>query len=442
MTTTASLSRPDLSVEPGSSVHLHVTVCNDGGVVDRFHVVPLGIPEEWVTSDPPELSLFPGAEGVLEVTVAPPRRADLLPGPRPFGLQVVSAEDPDGSDVEEGVLDVLPFSELSAELQPRTSRARGRARGRHTLAVDNRGNVAVEVQIGGGDRDGLLEVTADPPCLVVAPGAAAFVGVAVRARTGFWRGPDRTSPVVVDVAPPGGPATTVDATFVQRARMPRWLPKALLAALLLLVLVVVLWQVVLRPAVEDEARAAAAEQLGPVLDRLADQEQDVAALQAGAPPRGGGAAPSTGPAPAPAPVASAPTAATGPTGPTAPTDGVEGGGTVGDQLGAPASTRLELTAGRQSAATDFGEQVFSLTDLLLSNPRGHAGVLTVLRDDDVLMQSDLANFRDLDYHFVTPLVFAPGQRLRASVECDEPAGACEAAVLVSGAVRRPAKDGA
>ena len=201
----------------------------------------------------------------------------------------------------------------------------------------------------------------------------------------------------------------------------------------------VLWQVVLRPAVEDEARAAAAEQLGPVQDRLADQEQDVAALQAGAPPRGGGAAPSAAPAQAPAPVASAPTA---PTGPTAPTDGVEGGGTVGDQLGAPASTRLELTAGRQSAATDFGEQVFSLTDLLLSNPRGHAGVLTVLRDDDVLMQSDLANFRDLDYHFVTPLVFAPGQRLRASVECDEPAGACEAAVLVSGAVRNPAKDGA
>jgi hypothetical protein len=79
--------------------------------------------------------------------------------------------------------------------------------------------------------------------------------------------------------------------------------------------------------------------------------------------------------------------------------------------------------------------VFSLTDVVMSNPRGHSGLLTLRRDGDVLLQTDLVNFRDLDYHFVSPLVFGEGEQLRAEVSCSEPAGACEAAVLVSGYAR-------
>jgi hypothetical protein len=186
------------------------------------------------------------------------------------------------------------------------------------------------------------------------------------------------------------------------------LPKALAALLLLAVLAAVLWQGVLKPAVEDEARAAAASQLAPLEDKVDGLASAPPAEQPAA-----GSPPPAQPAPAPAPV------------PTPPAF-------VDAALGNPESARLELRPGKQSAKTSFGAVVFSLTDLVLSNPRGHEGLLTLRRGDEVLLQNDLANFRDWDNHFVSPLVFAPGQPLRVSVECTTPTEGCDAAVLVSG----------
>jgi hypothetical protein len=80
VTTFASLSQQDLAVEPGLSVSLTVRVRNDGTVVDSFHVVPLGVPPEWVACAPDELSLLPAGEGVVDVTISPPRDQRSRPG--------------------------------------------------------------------------------------------------------------------------------------------------------------------------------------------------------------------------------------------------------------------------------------------------------------------------------------------------------------------------
>ena len=63
----------------------------------------------------------------------------------PFGVHVISKEDPQGSVVEEGVVDIAPFSDVFAELAPRTSR--GRRGASHDLAIDNRGNSAINATI-------------------------------------------------------------------------------------------------------------------------------------------------------------------------------------------------------------------------------------------------------------------------------------------------------
>jgi hypothetical protein len=306
--------------------------------------------------------------------------------------------------VEEGVLDVLPFVAPEAELQPRTSSARGRGVGRHRIAVDNRGNSPLEVRVSGADRDGLLAVTPAPSTVVVEPGTAVFLDLRVRPGKAFWRGPDRTIPFSVQVAPVDGAPVLLDGLLVHRALIPRWLPKALAALLLLAVLAGVLWRGVLKPAVEDEARAAAAAQVAPLEDKV----DDLAAAPPAENPAGGTASP-----PPPAP------------GPTTPPF-------VDAALGNPHSARLELRPDKQSAKASFGDAVFSLTDLVLSNPRGHEGLLTLRRGDEVLLQNDLSNFRDWDSHFVSPLVFTAGQALRVSVECTAPTEGCEAAVLVSG----------
>jgi len=73
-----------------------------------------------------------------------------------------------------------------------------------------------------------------------------------------------------------------------------------------------------------------------------------------------------------------------------------------------------------------GKTLF-ITDLVFSNPSAtDVGQLVLSRGPDQLLILQLENFRDLDYHFVTPIVLTSGQTL--SLTCD----GCSAAVYYSG----------
>ncbi|MGH9120194.1 MAG: hypothetical protein ACRD0A_20700, partial [Acidimicrobiales bacterium] len=62
-------------------------------------------------------------------------------------------------------------------------------------------------------------------------------------------------------------------------------------------------------------------------------------------------------------------------------------------------------------------QVFQITDIVFQNPAGDTGQIQIRRDNTVLYQIGLANFRDYDYHFVTPLRFTAGQNVVFAVQC-------------------------
>ena len=78
-------------------------------------------------------------------------------------------------------------------------------------------------------------------------------------------------------------------------------------------------------------------------------------------------------------------------------------------------------------------QRFSLTDLVLQNPQGDTGRLRVKRGDEVLYETALENFRDLDFHYVAPYIFE-GKDLVVEVDCKnpDPAVPCRDAVSVVG----------
>jgi len=118
----ASLDRQAIEVSPGGEASLEIKVRNSGSVVDEMTVSVLGSAADWSSAVPPSLSLFPGAEGTATITFRPPRSASIPAGEMAFGVRVASQEDPGGSTVEEGKLEIEPFSEVGAELQPLTSR--------------------------------------------------------------------------------------------------------------------------------------------------------------------------------------------------------------------------------------------------------------------------------------------------------------------------------
>ena len=415
-------------VNPGGEAEVELAVTNRGGVVDSFTFEVLGDPAAWAVVEPAALSLFPGQSESVTLRFRPPAGPELTPGPRPFAVRIASNEDPEHPRVEEGALAIAGVPILTADLSPRTGRARGRRAGKYQVAVDNRGNAAALVDLTGFDGQDLVDVTVDPPRIEVGAGAAAFVTARARARTRFWRGPSVLHRFTVAARPagPDSPANTpepLDASLLQEAAIPAWVPKAASLLVLALIALAVLWFAVLRPVVKDAATNAA------------NQALTAAGITPGAGTPGGGgggARPSNAAGGANSSqsagagsgsggsASSSPSAV--PTTPAAPT------------LAAPVAFALQLNTGNKFL-TAGTHQAYSVTDLVLQNPNGDAGALTISRGGTTLISTRMENFRDYDLHFVTAITVSSGQSLSISVTCDKPGGgatSCSPAVLVSG----------
>jgi hypothetical protein len=386
-----------IPVEPGNQASTQVRVRNTGSVVDQFTIEILGDSAAWTTVQPPTLSLFPGTEEATTVTFSPPRSPQVPAGQMPFGVRVQSKEDPAGSVVEEGMVEVAPFSDVSAELAPRTSR--GSTGASHDLAIDNRGNAPLNATISAADADKLLNFDIRPPSVVADPGIASFAKIGVKPRKRFWRGTPKTRQFQVQVEAPGAPPTVLDGSLLQEALLPSWTLRALLGALAVAVLAVLVWLFLLRPAIESTARTQAEQALN---------DRNVPTLAPGVTPM-----PTqnpnqpTPPLPSGGPTQAPPTSApSGSAGPTA------SGGQFGG-VGTPVTNRLLVG---DTIPIEAGKLLY-LTDLFFSNPGDtNAGEVRLVRGSATLILLSLENFRDLDYHFVTPIVVDETQPV--SLACD------------------------
>ena len=429
MGASATLSAPDPVAEPGGEASFTVTIRNTGHVVDELSVDVVGEASQWAVVDPPLVRLFPGTEGTVQVTFRPPRDASVGAGAIPFGIRVSSHEDPEGSAVEEGTLTIGAFSDVTIELLPHTSR--GRRRAKAEVAIDNRGNTALGTGLGAGDPDSALRFSLDPPSLIIEPGEAVFAEVDIRPVRRFWKGQTRTLPFQVVAQADGQVPTTTDGVFVQEQLLPKWLLKALLALLALLLLAVLLWYALLRPTIESAAQDTVAEEVEPLAERV-DAMEEAAADQAAA---GGGSTPPAGGEDTP------PTETTAPVGSQPVSPILDIGAAMDFRI--PADPPVTLGETDDFTFTPDEGVTISITDVLLQNPAGDAGRLRVIRrsgsGDEVLLDVGLANFRDLDYHFVSPLRIDPGESVVVQVLCTAvgtatpPAAAgCTPAVSFSG----------
>jgi hypothetical protein len=409
----ADLDPRRLPAVPGGIATAQLKVRNTGTVVDQFDLAVLGDAGPWAAITPPTLSLFPGAEGTATVTFSPPRSPKVKAGPTTFGIRVQSKEDPAGSTVEEGTLDVEAFTEVTAELVPRTSR--GSSGATHDLAVDNRGNSPINAVIAASDADRLLGFDVRPPSLVAEPGAAVFAKVRVSPARRFWRGAAVSRPFQVEVGIPDSPPVVLDGSLLQTPILPHWTMRALLIGLALLIAAFVAWQGLVKPAIESTARQQAADVLA---------EAGISPLPSGGGGGGGGGGASPSPGDSTSPSASTDASSEPSTAPsTAPSTlpGADGA--------TPSDGRL--TAGATPLKPPPDKQLY-VTDLVFSNPSDTVtGEIRLERSGQQLLVLRLENFRDIDFHFVTPILVAAGQEL--SLVC--PTGCPGAAVYYSGFTR-------
>lgn len=440
MGATATLATAEFVVEPGDQVACPVTIRNTGAVVDQFTIDVVGASAPWAAAEPPTVNLLPGDSVTINVLFAPPRSSEVLAGPVPFGVRVASHEDPDGSVIEEGAVTVAPFTDVTAQVIP--AKIEASRRGRYEVAVDNHGNHPVGLRLYAESQEDDLAFRLDRPEFTLDPGMATYVKLRVRPRRPFLRGQSIRHQFRVLTTVDERESFFAEAAFVQRQMLPRWLVPVLIALLALLALLTAAYFTVLRPTIMSAARAEVAAQTGQLAAVASSAQQQAkqaaqvatsaqqAASGGGKAPGGGGAAGGSGSAPLAA-AAAVPVPA--------------GSSTNATDFRIEADTNV--TAGDTRTFTTFQQNpqqpansTLLVTDIILQNPFGDSGLLRIQRGDatDVLIEVGLQNYRDLDYHFVQPLVFQAGKPLEVSVNCQAAGttgpndGKCHPAVSFSG----------
>ena len=419
----AVLVRESLAANPGGEATTEIRVRNTGTVVDQFSFQVLGPAGAWATFEPASLSLFPGDDATVAVRFAPPRDPRTRAGSVPFGVRVFSSEDPQGSVVVEGEIVVGRYVDTSAELLPRTTR--GRRSGRHQLTVTNRGNGRLRARLVGVDPDDKVRFVFDPPDIATGPGGTSLATVEVLPRRRFLRGAPITHVYRVRLESRNQPPVEVDGALLQDALIPRWVPKALLA----LAALALAWLLFLRPAVESTAKTAVEDTVGEAAQLAASQA--VAPALASVDERLDRVEAAAGLAPGSLPIPETPST-------TAQVTSVLALGDLFD-------LRLESTDDEPSPSFQIADnRILSVTDLIFQNPAGDSGRVGIARGDAVLLEVGLETFRDIDYHFVSPLVFPAGSTLRFFVECANPPPSapadgepkpCSPALSLSGLIR-------
>jgi hypothetical protein len=401
MAATATLATKAVNVTPGGEAVSEVRIRNSGTVVDQFTLEVLGDASAWAIVEPAVIPLFPGAEAVARIRFKPPKSSSVPARAVPFAVRVKSREDARASLVEEGVVEVGPFNDTFAELIPRTTKGRSRAHAR--LALDNRGNVRVNARLTAADPDRKLNFTITPQSLSSEPGTASFASVRMSPRQRFLTGPPKINPYKVLVHQDGLPTITVDGTMQQEGLIPPWLLPAVIGLAALALLLVLLWFFVLRPTIQSAATQAVAPQAS-AANAAAVRAQEAAAAQK----------PSTG----------------------------AGGATGANPFGGNAYA-ARLTGGGALVIPPDG--ALSVTDLVFENPNGYTGDLSLVRfnsdkkTEQVLLQLKLENFRDLDFHFITPLTFQKNDEMRLTCRPDPESNntTCNAYVYYTGYFKNP-----
>lgn len=241
MRMTATLDVPSFTLEPGAEGGVRLTVRNDSDVVEEYILRVVGPLEPWADAQPDRFSLYPGQEATAEVQFRPPRSSSFPAGEFKYGVHILPREHPEGAELPEGTVDVLPFHETTGEIMPRMSR--GKVGARHNVAVDNRGNVPVTVDLAGSDPGDLLEFVLRPSELTIEPGTVQFTAVRVRPAEKIWRGTPATHSFAVTATPSDGLPILLEGNHVQDPMLPWRAIKAVLCLLLLALALTVGWHV-------------------------------------------------------------------------------------------------------------------------------------------------------------------------------------------------------
>jgi len=385
----AWFSNDDVSLAPGSTVTLPLTIHNLGDETESYTIVPAGLTASWTAITPGNLTLFGGSQEVVEVTIAPPALPSTTAGPTSIAIRIIPLGDSDDAVVAEATLMISDFDDCRiVALQP-IQRARHRAT--FEFMVENHGNTVASCRLHLVDPSERIDGDFDPPAVGVGPGSATLVRLKTRAKRGLRRS-TRTLDFEVEAARQGLDPVVAPMSLVQSPTIPGALIARVAAVAALVAASVLAWFAVVKPTIED----AAADQVDRRLDELVPTDTDTdSGTDTGADDSAVAVATTVDPERDPA-----------------------------EDAGEPTFLRLEVlapltqTADQSVTIADGGP--FDLTDLRVENPFDDRGVATLLVNTEPIFIWSLENVRGQYFEpRITPIRLDPGDNVTFSVRCDQ-----------------------
>ena len=386
MTVTATFQPSTISSAPGNAAALTLLLHNDAAAEEVVKLKSLGDLAEHTVLQSETIYLEPGES--FEVPVIIDVSPSMVSGNHTSGIEVSSGTG--GKVTAEATIAVEASVEYSVNLLP--TRSKSGSNGKHQVVVDNTGNTPMLVEIAAQPYDGLVEIELAAPLVNVDPGKNARIEIKVHPRSRFWTGEPQEHPFTVNVVGSDHETHLLDGVFEQGPRVRPWFLPALAGMIGALLIGTIAWFALLRPTVEsiaDERAAAALEEQQLAFDETIAELEAAAELP----------------------------------------------------LGVPADLRLNAEASPGGSANESftvgSDRVLSVTDVVFQNPGGATGRVALLRDGEVLLESEMANFRDLDFHFVAPFQFDELATVELRLDCVTPGpneGTCSVGASVVGFV--------
>jgi hypothetical protein len=403
MAAQAWFSRGDIEVVPGTSAVFQLTVVNLGDTTESFSLAPVGLAAGWTTIKPGSVTLFGGSQEVVDVEVHPPLLPSTTAGPTALTVRIVPQSDPDDVGSSETTLQVGPtYTRRLHMLQPAL---RARRKAVYEMMLENQGNTQASCRLHLLDPTGRVDGDFDPPAAGVEPGASSLIRLKVHATRLQWERRSRTIQFTIDADQPGCPTASAPVTFVQASMIPERLFGRLLALAVTVAALGGVWFGIVKPAVQDAADDAVAEQLPALISSTSVVSTPIVTDDS---------------VPVSTVVVSTP----------AEVDE----GTLFSKLLAPAAP-----AGQTAAVTVEvpAGMTFQLTDFALQNPDKDLGTAVVLNGSNEIYRFSLSDVQlgDKRVSLVSPIEVIGGTSLVFQVACSgggDLSGNCTSSMLVSG----------
>jgi hypothetical protein len=231
------LAATEFSAVPGSSTAIPLVLRNQGLDADTFALSVDGIPSAWVYAPTAAVSLAPGQQQEVTLSIRPPASDQARAGRHPFRILVSSQGAPGQAAEAACILTIATLTRFDTELRPQRVEAGQPAR----IVVENQGNVqqafTVDLQSPGGE---VIFQPEEAQPVRVPPAEVGLVEFVARPRSRPFLGGEVSLPFTARVQAPDHETRNLSGEVVTRGLLPTWVLPAVLVVILGIIATVVL----------------------------------------------------------------------------------------------------------------------------------------------------------------------------------------------------------